>query len=75
LDYLEYTRDHNVVKSNNFNEWILSLKPKNLCEERISEVKLKSQRAKIRNGKKLNPKLRIVKILSQSYDGIRLYDN
>jgi hypothetical protein len=70
LDYLEYTRDHNVVKSNNFNEWILSLKPKNLWEERMSEVKLKSQRAKIRNGKKLNLKLRIVKILSQSYDGI-----
>jgi len=51
------------------------LKPKNLWEERISEVELNSQRTKIRNGKKLNPKVKIVKILSQSYDGIRLYDN
>jgi len=50
------------------------LKPKNLWEERISEVELKSQRAKIKNGKKLNPKVKIVKILSHSYDGIRLCD-
>ena len=29
-DYLEYTKDHEIVKSNEFTEWILSLKPKDV---------------------------------------------
>jgi len=48
------------------------LKPKNLWEERISEVELKSQRAKIKNGKKLNPKVKIVKNLLQLHKEVEL---
>jgi len=51
------------------------LKPKDVRDKGISERELKRQKAKIRNGEELNPKVKIVKILSQSYDGIRLYDN
>ena len=60
-DYLEYD---NVVE---FYDWILSLKPKDVKDKGISERELKRQKAKIRSGKMLNPKTKIVKILLQLY--------
>ena len=38
-----------------FKEWILSLKPKDVKDKGISERELKRQKAKIRKGKQLNP--------------------
>jgi len=74
-DYLEYTKDHEIVKSNEFTEWILSLKPKDVRDKGISERELKRQKAKIRKGKLLNAKVKIVKILLQLYREIKLDKN
>jgi len=65
-DYLEY---ENIEE---FKQWILSLKPKDVRGDGISERELKRQKAKIRNGKKLNPKVKIVKILLELYKEVEL---
>ena len=59
--YLEYEN------AEDFKQWILSLKPKDVKDKGISERELKRQKAKIRNGKQLNHKVKIVKILLQLY--------
>jgi len=71
-DYLEYTKDHEIVNSDEFKLWVLSLRPKEVKDEEISERELKRQKAKIRNGKQLNPKVKIVKILLQLYKEVEL---
>jgi len=48
------------------------LKPKDVKDKGISERELKRQKAKIRKGKQLNPKVKIVKILLQLYREIKL---
>jgi len=48
------------------------LKPKDLRDKGISERELKRQKVKIRNGKQLNPKVKIVKILLQLYKEVEL---
>jgi hypothetical protein len=60
--YLEYEN------LNDFYNWILSLKPKDVRDKGISERELKRQKAKIRSGKVLNPKTKIVKIFLQLYN-------
>jgi hypothetical protein len=64
--YLEY---ENIE---DFKQWILLLKPKDVKDKGISERELKRQKAKIRKGKLLNPKVKIVKILLQLYREIKL---
>jgi len=64
--YLEYDNIED------FEQWILSLKPKDVRDKGISERELKRQKAKIRKGKQLNPKVKIVKILLQLYREIKL---
>jgi len=64
--YLEYEN------AEDFKQWILSLKPKDVRDKGISERELKRQKAKIRNGKQLNPKVKIVKILLQLYKEVEL---
>jgi len=64
--YLEYDNIED------FKQWILSLKPKDVRDKGISERELKRQKAKIRNGKQLNPKVKIVKILLQLYEEVEL---
>ena len=71
-DYLEYTKDHEIVRSKDFKQWILSLKPKDVRDKGISERELKRQKAKIRKGKQLNPKVKIVKILLQLHKEVEL---
>jgi len=66
-DYLEYIKDHEIVKSNEFTEWILSLKPKDVRDDGISHQALYYQKSLIRNGKSLNFKQKVVKILLQLY--------
>ena len=51
---------------------ILSLKPKDVRDKGISERELKRQKAKIRNGKQLNPKVKIVKNLLQLHNEVEL---
>jgi len=48
------------------------MKPKDVRDNGISERELKRQKAKIRKGKLLNPKVKIVKILLQLYREIKL---
>ena len=64
--YLEYEN------AEDFKQWILSLKPKDVRDKGISERELKRQKTKIRNGKQLNPKAKIVKILLQLYKEVEL---
>jgi len=64
--YLEY---ENIE---DFKQWILLLKPKDVRDKGISERELKRQKAMIRNGKQLNPKVKIVKILLQLYKEVEL---
>jgi len=71
-DYLEYTKDHEIVNSVEFKLWVLSLRPKEVKDEEISERELKRQKAKIRKDKQLNPKVKIVKILLQLYKKTKL---
>jgi len=64
--YLEY---ENIE---DFKQWILSLKPKDVKDKGISEREQKRQKAKIRKGKQLNPKVKIVKILIQLHKEVEL---
>jgi len=68
-DYLEYENPED------FKQWILTLKPKDVMDKGISERELKRQKAKIRKDKLLNPKVKIVKILLQLYREIKLDKN
>jgi len=66
-DYLEYTKDHEIVKSEDFKQWILSLKPKDVKDKGISKMALWKIKNKIKEGKMLNHKTKIIKILIQLY--------
>ncbi|WP_298277190.1 hypothetical protein [Ferroplasma sp.] len=59
--YLEY------VNLEEFREWVLALKPKDVKDNGISERTLYKIKLKIKHGKSLNPKTRIVKILIESF--------
>jgi hypothetical protein len=71
-DYSEYTKDHEIVKSNVFTDWILSLKPKDVAGNGISQRALYYQKSLIRNGKILNPKQKIVRKLLDLYKETKL---
>jgi len=66
-DYLEYTKDHEIVKSEDFKQWISSLKPKDVRDKIISQMALWKIKNKIKLDRKLNPKTMIIKILIQLY--------
>jgi hypothetical protein len=66
-DYLEYTRDYEIVKSNEFTEWILSLKPKDVRDKGISERGLRNFKQKVENGKGLKNRSKIARILFEYY--------
>jgi len=59
--------DHEIVESNEFTKWILSLKPKDVKDKGISQQALYYQKSLIRNGKNLNPKKKVVRRLLYSY--------
>ncbi|MGC8701012.1 MAG: hypothetical protein ACP5R3_05325, partial [Thermoplasmata archaeon] len=50
-----------------FLDWVLTLKPKNVRDKGISKMALWKVKDKIRQGKQLNPKTKIVKILLRLY--------
>ena len=60
--YLEY---ENVE---DFKQWILSLKPKDVRDKGIFKMALWKIKDKIKLGKELNPKTKIVKILIKQYN-------
>ena len=66
-DYLEYTKDHEIVNSKEFHDWILSLKPKDVRYMGISQQALYKVKTNVKSGKPLNPKVRIVRILLGMY--------
>ena len=66
-DYLEYTKDHEIVKSNGLTDWILSLKPKDVKDKGILKRTLYKIKHKIKLDRKLNPKTKIIKILTQLF--------
>jgi hypothetical protein len=74
-DYLEFLNDYEIANSEEFKQWVLTLKPKDVKDKGISERELKRQKAKIRKNKLLNPKVKIVKILLQLYKEIKLNKN
>ncbi|PSN99018.1 hypothetical protein B9Q05_12210 [Candidatus Marsarchaeota G2 archaeon ECH_B_1] len=74
-DYLEYIKDHEIVKSNEFTEWILSLKPKDVKDKGISKKGLERTQVKIKLKKPLNPKTKTVKLLINMYKEVVLHEN
>jgi len=64
-DYLEYTKDHEIVNSEDFKQWILLLKPKDVMDKGILKRTLYKIKHRIKEGKILNPKTKIIKILLQ----------
>jgi len=59
--YIEY---ENIE---DFKQWILSLKPKDVRDKGISKMVLWKIKNKIKLDRKLNPKTKIIKILTQQY--------
>jgi hypothetical protein len=66
-DYSEYTKDYEIVNSEEFKQWILTLKPKDVGDKGISKMALWKIKNKIKEGKTLNPKTKIIKILIRLY--------
>ena len=60
--YLEYRNDRE------FYDWTLALKPKDVKDNGISERTLYKIKLKIKQGKRLNPKTKIVKILIELFE-------
>ena len=60
--YLEY------VNLEEFREWVLLLKPKDVRDKGILERTLYKIKLKIKQGKRLNPKTKIVKILIELFE-------
>jgi len=67
-DYLEYEN------SEDFKQWILTLKPKDVRDEGISERTLYKIKHRIKEENILNPKTKIVKILIQLFKETKLND-
>ncbi|MGC8585283.1 MAG: hypothetical protein ACP5L4_04070 [Thermoplasmata archaeon] len=64
-------KDHEIVNSKEFLDWVLTLKPKDVRNMGISKMALWKVKDKIRHGKQLNPKTKIVRKLIQIYKSIR----
>ena len=60
--YIEYEN------LNEFYDWVLTLKPKDVKDNGISERTLYKIKLKIKQGKRLNPKTKIVKILIELFE-------
>jgi len=66
-DYLEYTKDHEIVNSKEFLDWTSGLKPKDVKNKGISQQALYYQKSSIKNGKNLNIKQKVVRKLLDLY--------
>ncbi|MFG1519521.1 MAG: hypothetical protein AAE977_03465 [Thermoplasmataceae archaeon] len=61
--YLEYSNDHEIVKSLECKEWILSLKPKDVKNNGISQQALYYQKSLIKSKKHFNVKQKVARKL------------
>jgi len=68
-DYLEYTKDHEIVKSEDFKQWILSLKPKDVRDKGILKRTLYKTNYMIEKERYLTPRLKLLKF---NYDYIKI---
>ena len=67
MDYLEYSKDYEIVKSKEFKQWLLALKPKDVRDKEISQQALYKIKSNIQSGKPLNLKVKLIKILIKLY--------
>ena len=68
-DYLEYTKDHEIVNSKGFKQWILSLKPKDVNDKGILKRTLYKTNYMIKKERYLTPRLKLLKF---NYDYIKI---
>jgi len=71
-DYLQYKKDHEIVKSNEFTDWILSLMPLDVRDKGISKQSLSYTKSQIRKVSGLIRKTKINEILFKLYDQTRV---
>jgi hypothetical protein len=64
---LEFSKDHEIVRSNEFTDWILSLRPKDVKDKGISQQALYYQKSLIKREEPLNVKQKVVRRLSEIY--------
>jgi len=74
-DYTEYAKDHEIVKSEEFRQWVLSLMPLDVKERGISKWNLERTQNKIKHNEILNPKTKTVKLLIKMYKEEVLHEN
>ena len=70
--YLEFTNDPKIMKSKEFLDWVLSLRPKDVRDKGISKQSLSYTKSQIRKGSGLIRKTKINEILFKLYDQTRL---
>jgi len=74
-DYLEYIKDHEIANSEDFKQWILTLKPKDVKDKGISKKGLERTQFKIKHNQILNPKTKTIKLLINMYKEVVLHEN
>jgi len=67
-DRIRAEKDDEIVKSEEFRQWVLSLMPLDVRDKGIFKMALWKIKNKIKLGKGLNPKTKIVKILIKQYN-------
>ena len=67
--YLEFSNDHEIVKSEDFKQWILSLKPKDVIDKGILKRTLYKTNYMIKKERYLTPRLKLLKF---NYDYIKI---
>jgi hypothetical protein len=60
VNYLEYAKDHEIVNSKEFLDWIFSLMHKDVMDKEILKMALWKVKNKIKHDKQLNPKIKSV---------------
>jgi hypothetical protein len=60
-------QDHEIANSKEFLDWVLSLKPKEVRDRRITQRASYKVKTNVKSGKPLNPMVKIIKILLQLY--------
>jgi hypothetical protein len=74
-DYLEYTKDHEIVNSDEFKLWVLSLRPRHVKNNGLSKWGLERTQVKIKHNEILNPKTKTIKLLINMYKEVVLLEN
>ncbi len=54
-----------------FHDWVLNLKPEDVRDKGISQQALYKIKTKIKSGKQLNPRVKVVRILLKLYGDLK----